>query len=584
MTVVANRLRTLNDPHSELFKPVTALVWPGSPFPLPLKDYHGLMLTVILVMLAAAMLLIVACANVGSLQLARARSREHEMLTRLSLGASRGRIVRQLLTESALLGLMAGCVGLALAWAFLHTAIAVHAQLVPAEFSSLVFNVNPDPEIFAYVFATSLVAGILFGTAPAVETSRFAIASGDRSGTASFRTRAIQNLLVTAQVALSLALMIAASMLIRSANRSLHMETGYDAKHVIDIDLQFPESSRLTPARKLDEVGQLRSRLTAIPDVAAVTTSAHAPADLGFRTAATGLDHGKSSLLHYTYVQRNYFATLGIPILFGNGFPSEAASGRSVILSESAAERIWPGQNPIGRSLRLGQLDEHSHAANELVPDSGAWQVIGVARDTRGAEFDGSDSAQVYLPLSDAQIANRPILIRTHSDPAPVLKKIDALVSSVDAQITANSSTLNEMLRRSAPFITATLAAAIASSVGLLGLLLALMGIYGTVNYIVVLRTREVGIRMAIGAQKRDVLWLILRESTRPVLAGLVVGMLFGGGCSYLLRGVLYGLKTVDTISFIGMATLFLLIALLAAYPPSRRATRIDPIVALRYE
>src|SRR5579863_5442863 len=368
------------------------------------------------------------------------------MLTRLSLGASRGRIVRQLLTESALLGLMAGCVGLALAWAFLQATIALHGQLVPAEFSSLVFNVNPDPEIFAYVFATSLIAGILFGTAPAVETSRFAIASGDRSGTATFRTRRIQDLLVAAQVALSLALMIAAGVLIHSANQSLHMETGYDAKQVIDADIQFPESSRLTPARKLDEIRQLRSQFAAMPDVAAVT-SAHAPADIGFRTAAYGLDRGKSILLYYTYVQSNYFATLGIPILFGNGFPSEAAFGRSIILSESAAERIWPGQNPIGRSLRLGQLDEHSHAANELVPDSGAWQVIGVVRDTRGAEFDGSDSSHVYLPLSDAQMANRPILMRAYSDPAPLLKRIDSLVSSVDPDLTVNSSTLNEMLR-----------------------------------------------------------------------------------------------------------------------------------------
>ena len=164
------------------------------------------------------------------------------------------------------------------------------------------------------------------------------------------------------------------------------------------------------------------------------------------------------------------------------------------------------------------------------------------------------------------------------------MKAIDPLVSSIDTGLIANFSTLNEMLRWSTPFIAATLAAAIASAVGLLGLLLALMGIYGTVRYIVVLRTREVGIRIAVGAQKRDILGLILRESTRPVLTGLLAGMFLALGASYLLRGVLYGLGAVDAISFIGVSLLFLAIALLAAYPPSRRAMRVDPVVALRYE
>jgi putative ABC transport system permease protein len=164
------------------------------------------------------------------------------------------------------------------------------------------------------------------------------------------------------------------------------------------------------------------------------------------------------------------------------------------------------------------------------------------------------------------------------------MKAIDPLISSIDPDLPATSSTLEEGLRRSAPFITSTLAAAIASTVGVLGLLLALMGIYGTVSYIVVLRTREVGIRMAVGAQKRDVLALILRESTQPVIAGLFAGMLGAVGASYLLRDALYGINTVDGVSFAGVSLSFLVIAILAAYPPSRRAMRVDPVVALRYE
>jgi ABC-type antimicrobial peptide transport system permease subunit len=177
-----------------------------------------------------------------------------------------------------------------------------------------------------------------------------------------------------------------------------------------------------------------------------------------------------------------------------------------------------------------------------------------------------------------------PILIRTHSDPMLVTRAIDSVVSAVDPDLVSSTSTLAEMLRQTPPFLGAAFAAAVATTVSLFGLLLAAMGIWGTVSYIVVLRTREIGIRMAVGAQKRDVLGLVLRESIRPVLVGLLVGMVLAVGASYLLRGILYGLHTVDGMSFVGVSLLFLTIAMLATYPPSRRAMRVDPMVALRYE
>jgi putative ABC transport system permease protein len=232
----------------------------------------------------------------------------------------------------------------------------------------------------------------------------------------------------------------------------------------------------------------------------------------------------------------------------------------------------------------LGVTDEQAHNPGELRADGPAYQVIGVARDTRGLELNGSDSRLLYLPLPEDRLQNYSILIRTTSDPAQVVRAMDAMISSVDPDLVATSSTLQEMLHRSPPFIISSLAAAIASAVGLLGLLLALMGIYGTVSYIVLLRTREVGIRMAVGAQKRDILGLILGGSARPVITGLLAGMILSVGASYLLRGVLYGLNAVDPISFVGVPLLFLAIALIAAYPPARRAIRVDPVVALRYE
>ncbi len=582
MTLVANRLRTLHNPKSEWAKPATALVSPGSPFPVPLKMNRPLTLTILFIVAATGMVLLVACADVGSLQLVRARSRQQELETRLALGASRLRIIGQLLTESALLGVLAGVLAFPFTWAMLKLGVTYAAEAFPAEFGTLIFDVTPNLEIFVYVLAMSLGAGILFGLAPAIESSRSAL-SPARGSTSPARSRRIQDFLVAAQVALSLVLMIAGSMLIRSSINSLKMETGYDSKHVVDLDLQFPDGQlngvpKYTAARKLALVRQLRTRLAALPGVAAVT-SARPPGDYGFVTAAA------AQTMHYAYVQANYFQTLGIPVLLGRGFQSQAGQAElSIVLSESAAKQLWPGQNPIGRGIRLAATDEQLHNPSELRAGGPAYQVIGVVRDTRGLELNGRDSRQLYLPLPEDRLQNYSILIRTRSDPKLVMRAIDSVISSVDPDLVASSSTLDEMLRRSPSFIISSLAAVVASSVGLLGLLLALMGIYGTVGYIVLLRTREVGIRMAVGAQKRDILGLILGGSARPVMAGLLAGMILAVGVSYLLRSLLYGLGTVDAISFIGVSVLFLAIALLASYPPARRAMRLDPSAALRQE
>jgi len=581
---VAEHLRSLHDPRTEWANPATALVWPGSPFPLPLKEYGGLTLAVLLVMGAAGMVLVVACANVGSLQLARSRSREHEMRTRMSLGASRLRLIRQLITESALIGALAGGVALLITSALLKSAVAMMANAIPGEYGGLVFDVTPDLEIFAFVLAVSLVAGLLSGFAPAMESSKLGLSSTARSGTASARSRRSQDALVVAQVALSLVLMVAASMAIRSSIRLVAIDTGYESKRAFAMYIQFPETLRYDASGKRRLIQEFRDRLMRTPGIVAVT-NAQPPGDSGYRTAAAAVEEGPSrtqTLLHYAHVESNYFDTVGIPLVQGRGLPEIA--DHSVVLSESAAGALWPGQNPIGRFLQLGPTDERSHNARELVANGSVYIVLGVVRDTRAAEFGAPDSKRVYLPMpADAQ-ARYPTLVRTRSDPAQVIRSLDAVLTSIDPNIMADCVTLEEMQRQSAPFIVAALTALIASAIGLLGLLLALMGIYGTVNYIVVLRTREVGIRMAIGAQKRDVLTLILGESVRPILGGLMVGSLLAAGASYLARGLLYGLSGVDWITLAVDSLAFLTIGMLASYPPARRATRVDPQIALRYE
>ncbi len=588
MTLLADHLRTLHDPHGDLGKPATAVLWPGSPFPLPIKHYAGLRYAVLLIMAAVGMVLVIACANVASLQLARAASRQKELSMRLSLGASRVRIIRQLLTESALLGLLAGLSALLCSWAMLQVLVVVAQNELPASFGSLVYHVSPDPGIFAYAFSLSLVAGVLFGLAPALESSGAALSSAARtgSGASPIRSRRLRDFLMALQVSVSLVLMIAGAMLVRSSIRALKMDTGYDARQIVSLNLQFPEGTNYSAVGKAALVRELRTRLSTLPGAAAIT-SAWAPDGNGLRTAAVSLNGEKPSpqntklVLYYTYVQPNYFQTLGIPLLIGRGFASQPEP--SVILSEATAQLLWPGQNPVGRSLRLG-TDGQYHGTGELLPDGPAYQVIGVARDTRGILMDGSDAEQIYIPLPQDRIQDFPILIRTKGDATQFMNSIGSVISSIDPDIIATASTLDDLLRTTPSFVGASFSAAIASTVGMLGLFLAAMGIYGTVSYLVVLRTREVGIRMALGANKRDIMRLMLLQGMRPVFAGLLVGMSLAVGVSYLLRGVLYGISAVDSISFLGVSTLFLAIALPASYFPSRRALRVDPVVALRYE
>jgi len=586
-SLLASQLRRLHDSQSDLSKDVTALISPGSPLP-GIKN-AGLRMTILLIMVAVGLVMAIACANVAGLQLARATTRQQELGLRMSLGASRLRLIQQLLTESALLGFLAGCVALPATWALLHVVVTKVAEVLPAEFT-LVLNVRPDLQVFGYVFAISFVAGLLSGLAPAIESSGSALASTVRSvGTSSVRGRRLRNGLIITQVSVSLALMIAGSMLIRSAINTLNLKTGYDGAHVISLSLEFPDESKYSGDRKTALVQELRTRLSTLPGVVGITSS-RAPTDNGGRRAAVSLDGSQPSarnmhaLLYYTWVQANYFQTLGVPMLLGQGFQSRSSEPeRLAILSESAARRLWPGQNPLGRSLRLG-ADGQFHNRGELLPDGPVWLVVGVARDTRGVTVDGSDSQQIYLPLPEDRIADYPVLVRTNSDPSLVIQAMGSAISAVDPDLTASVSTLQDMLSRTDAFLITITSAAIASAISLFGLILVSMGIYSTISYIVVLRTREIGVRMAVGAQKRDILIQVIRESMRPVVVGLVVGMFFAAGGSLLLRRVLYGVSTIDAVSFAAVSLFFLVIALIASCPPAWRAMRVDPIVALRYE
>jgi predicted permease len=537
------------------------------------------------------MVLVIACANVASLQLARAASRQNELGVRISLGAGRGRLIRQLLTESALLGLIAGAFALLCSWAMLRIMAKMAKELLPANMGTFIVNVNPDATIFAYVFGISLLAGVLFGVAPALESTRSALSSWMKANTAMSpaRNRRLRDWLTGGQVAVSFVLLIAGSMLVRSAFRALTMDTGYETKRTFALSMQFPEGGEYDSKHRNALTRRIEERLEAIPGVAEIAEG-RPPDGGGLRGAEIAIDgaktdaHSAKSFLFYTYVDAAYFHALGIPIVYGRGFHPESGSPEpAVVLSETAAQRLWPGQNPIGRTFQMN-TDGEFHDKSELTPDKRSYQVIGVARDVRGELIDNSDAAEVYLQIPDDRRSDFSILVRTTVAPGQLMLEIDAAIESVDGSIVSGATTLDDLLRQTPPFMVSGLIALIAGTIGLLGLVLSAMGIYGTLSYMVVLRTREVGIRMALGARKSQVLGLMLRQSFAPLIYGLLAGGLLAVGDFYLLRKVLYGVGPLDGLSYTGISTLFLLVGLVASYVPARRATLVDPAVALRYE
>lgn len=579
--VFSSRVQALHDPASDQ-RPAEVILSPGSPLP---GTPPNLRLTIVLIVAASAMVLLIACANAAGLQLARAAARQQELAVRLSLGAGRSRLIRQLLTESTLLGLLAGTAALPVTWALMRLAVIRATEQLPRELT-FVFDVTPDMSVFAYVLAISVAAGLAFGLAPALASSRAALFAATRGTGATLPRGRLRHALIAVQVAVSLTLLIAGGLLVRSAIQTITMDTGYDADRVVAVTLQFPDGRKATSAARAAAVNDLRDRLTAIGEVAAIT-SARTPGGSGARRAMLSSNETDASarnagaMAYYTWVEPNYFETLGIPLLEGRAFAGPVEQAQVVIVSEAVAERLWPGEDPIGRTVRLSTAGQF-HAAGEPLPDGPAWQVIGVARNTRSGSLAGDDTRQVYVPMPAGRAKDYPLLLRTSVDPDAVVDRLASIVAQVDPALSVTTATLQVMLRRSDAFLAASLSAAIASAIGLCGLLLAAMGIYSTVSYDVVLRTREVGIRMAIGARTRDVLGVVMRGSLRAVLAGLTVGVVLAIGAARLLRGVLYGVGAVDVMSFALVSAFFLATALVACWLPSRRAMRIDPLVALR--
>jgi len=589
-TVLAEQLRRTYPSGSKNNRPVTISLEAASPFGLHPSREVVTMLAAL--MSAVGLVLLIACANVAGLQLARSAARRKEIGVRLALGASRGRLMQQLLTEASMLAVIAGGAGLLASWFAERFLVASVAAALPPVWGFLAINVNPDLRVFDYTLGVSLVTGILFGLTPALEASKLNLNSILKEEGVSFagklRGLRLRHVFIGAQVAICLVLLIVAGLLARGSARAVSLNPGFETKRILGLDIEMPPGSGYDASKQRAIVHQLLQRFETAPGVKAVA-SGRVPLAGGLRTASALLDASarQSSTpapeFYYSYVTPNYFDTLSIPIVRGRTFTdSEARAGAAVtVISEAVARKFWPGQDPIGKRITLDATRQY-HGSDEPFPSGQSFQVIGVSKDIRSAWLNKVDPGLLAMPLPPTRYGD--VMIRADNDPNGLINELAEDVKAVNPSVIVYAETLDGLITMNPGFVLSRVGAVFSTIIGLLGLLLASVGIYGMVSYAVVQRTHEVGVRMALGARRRDVLTLILRQSARPVAFGMSVGLVLSAALSRLFSSLLFGISSLDPVAFLGVSLLLMSVALVACYVPARRATKVDPMIALRYE
>jgi putative ABC transport system permease protein len=547
---------------------------------------HADMANVLPVVGAFAMILLIACTNLSNVLLARALNRNREIGVRLSLGASRGRIVRQLVTETAVLSLIAGGVGLAIS----HASWTLIRRVIVSSFSMktgmAILEVKPDYRVFVFAFVLALATGIVFGLAPALHATRSTLNSALRAeGTllgSRFRRSRLRDGLVIVQFAFSLVLLIGAGLLLHSTIKFGSVQPGFDVAHSISIQ---PVQGTYSPNPML--IARLRERLQATPGAMVVAAAMREPlrGSLPMAHVSSGPPYYRVLDAGYNEVTPEYFSALGIPFIRGRAFTmEEARSGTAVaVISEATAKLFFPGDDPIGKTFEA-TTPEYSSGGRELfLTGSRTVQVIGIAKDVVSAWlWDGVDTTCIYLPAKAGNSAYYSLLFRVRGDPRPFVPVLRNTLASVDPSIEFDVRTMAEVLDfQVLPFRLASWGAA---TLGLIGLLLASIGIYGVMAYTVSQRTREIGIRMALGADRNRVLWMNLREGLRLIVIAAGLGLVMAFALSRIMRAMLFRVGASDPATFVIAPAVLGAVGLLAIYFPSRKATRVDPSVALRFE
>lgn len=549
----------------------------------------------IAILVAVSLVLMIACANVASLLLARSAGRQREIAIRLAIGASRGRLVRQLLTEYAVLGFLAGATGLVLSWWSLRFLMVQIAAALPT-YLTFALHIAPDYRVLAYTMFLSMAATIVSGLVPALWASRPNLSSALKDERAPFggflRKSRLRDLMLGAQVSVCLVLLIAAGLLTRTSQRALDVDLGFNYRNILLLHVSAPattaDSARVAALRTY-----LAQRLAGLPEIQSVAATSRAPLGGGIRGIAVSVngaplnDPGTRSSV-FTLVAPSYFATMEIPILRGRNFSAEEAradhnfDGSPVIVSEATARLFWPGQDPLGKQVAFGPGRNSIRFSGEVYPRSMSSIVIGVAKDVRSVSVSSLDQNSIYIPVTLGR--ERIIVLRARGDEGRALAAVQSEFEASRGDLEGEVLDSRTAFTNQPAFAVSRVGAIGSAIIGALGLLMASVGIYGTVGFVVTQRTQEIGIRLALGAQRRNALGLVLTETMRPVAIGLAAGLIGAAIVSRLMSAYLFGLSSLDPVAFLGAASFLAAIALLAGYLPARRATRVDPMIALRYE
>ena len=524
---------------------------------------------------AVGCVLLIACANVANLVLARSAAREREMAIRLALGASRWRIARQLLTESALLGVAGGAAGLLLAVWGVDSITAFAPANLPR-----IDEVRIDARVLGFTLFTSLLTGILFGLAPALQLPRLSIhevvKDGGR-GSVGTRRRWLRHLLVVAEVAAALVLLIGAGLLINSFLRLQQVDRGFDARNVLTLNLTLSRYS--TTEQQVAFLKDALERVAQTPGARAAGLTSTLPLRGGPSTefvieGRPPLEVGDEPSADIRIIDPNYFHAMGIPIQAGRPFAETDSTDapRVMVINENMARRFWPDEDPIGKRVTMKDWGP---------PLTG--EIVGIASDVKANGLDSETRPMIYWPYPQFPTIFNSIVVRTDGDPLSLVGAIKSQIWSVDpAQPIASVETMETVLADSvAPRRFNMLLIGIFAA---LALALAAIGIYGVISYTASQRTHEIGIRMAMGARGSDVLKLVVGQGMTLALAGVVVGLAAAFGLTRLMSSLLFGVSPTDAVTFAVIATLLAGVALVACIVPARRATKVDPMVALRYE
>jgi len=536
---------------------------------IPLNSRTAGIAAVLLV--CVGMVLLIACANVANLMLARAAVRQREMSVRLALGASRGRLLQQLLTESMAVAVLGGVLAIFIAIWTLPALSALVQSKLPNLWGQWALHLTPDFRVFAYTAGLCAAAATLFGLVPALQSTRLDVSSGLKDGGNQgirWKKSRFRSGLVVIQVMLCLVLLINAGLLTRSLANSYTEDPGFDAQRNLIVQFDTTSSDQTLRSQMLD-------RIASVPGVESVAATRHVPLlGSGYGKISRTSSHVDSGIpTAVSQVGAAYFRTLGIAVLSGRSFTTEEERSNAAVavLSEAAARKLFPGENPIGKAFTLAGQPQVTAV------------VVGVARDTRSIRLAEVDPAHVYLPIDLAHMQSSVhYLVRTRGEPTKLLPVVrqSAYEISRGNQLLVYSFDIAIGFQR----LPAEAGSAVAAVLGMLALVLAVVGIYGVISYSVSQRTREIGIRIALGATVRDVKLLVLRQGMFLAGMGIAAGMAGAVPLALVLRSLLHGVSPLDPLTFCAVPAMLLAVAGVAMWAPTRRATRVEPLLALHHE